>query len=494
MHNNVGIYVRISDDRLGDAAGVGRQEKDCRVIATRHGWDVPKAHVYRENDTSAFKRRVVTLPDGSRARRVVRPEYRRMLDDLASGRITGIIAYDLDRIARDPRDLEDLIEVVEERGIGDRVVTATAGKIDLSHSNGISMARIAVTIANQSSRDTARRVRVKLADNAARGRHHGGARPYGWDRVIGDDGVTALVVNEDEAAVVRAATDRVIAGDSIKAIVRNLNDAGTVNSMGKEWTHMTARSMILRPMNAGYRVHGDDPLVDGTTWERIVDRGAWDAARVILTDPARRTSPVQAERRSHLLSGIAVCGVCGGPIRVGKGSTRNGVSKSVYRCNGRTGDGRVSACVVRVQAGVDEYVTDLVVGRLARADATELLRRDDTDDHAAARDALEALKERARIAAIDYADGAMTRDQFAAFNKRSTANIEAAEARVPAPRPNTTALADLVAAPDAAAAWNAADIAVRRAIVDAVLSVTILPGRRGSKGFDKTAVRIEWRS
>ncbi|MBA3311299.1 MAG: recombinase family protein, partial [Nocardioidaceae bacterium] len=104
------ILVRISDDRAGEAAGVGRQEKDARALADRLGWQV--GEVIIENDVSAYKRRTVTLPDGSAALRVVRPGFRRLLELLALGQVDGLIAYDLDRVARDPRDLEDLIDVV----------------------------------------------------------------------------------------------------------------------------------------------------------------------------------------------------------------------------------------------------------------------------------------------------------------------------------------------------------------------------------------------
>ena len=39
--------------------GVDRQEADCRAYAAAHGWEV--AAVFRENDTSAFKQRTITL-------------------------------------------------------------------------------------------------------------------------------------------------------------------------------------------------------------------------------------------------------------------------------------------------------------------------------------------------------------------------------------------------------------------------------------------------
>ena len=60
------VYVRISDDPEGTERGVDRQEADCRAHATGHGMTV--VEVFRENDTSAFKQRTITLPAGGSTR------------------------------------------------------------------------------------------------------------------------------------------------------------------------------------------------------------------------------------------------------------------------------------------------------------------------------------------------------------------------------------------------------------------------------------------
>jgi hypothetical protein len=49
-----------------------------------------------------LKKRKVTRPDGSIDWIVLRPQFRQMLADLASGVIDGVIFYDLDRLVRQP--------------------------------------------------------------------------------------------------------------------------------------------------------------------------------------------------------------------------------------------------------------------------------------------------------------------------------------------------------------------------------------------------------
>ncbi|MFD5536737.1 recombinase family protein [Streptomyces sp. NPDC127079] len=47
---------------------------------------------YEDNDLSAYKRKTV------------RPEFRQMLEDLKAGRIDGVVAWDIDRFTRRPRE------------------------------------------------------------------------------------------------------------------------------------------------------------------------------------------------------------------------------------------------------------------------------------------------------------------------------------------------------------------------------------------------------
>lgn len=467
----VGVLVRISDDRIGDAKGVQRQRKDCQAKARERGWTV--VDVYEENDTSAYRRRAVTLPDGSRQLRVVRPEYRRLLADLGSGRLDGFVAYDLDRVARDPRDLEDLIDVVEAKRLAVAVVT---GEVDLSSDAGIFMARTMVNVANKSSRDTARRVRRKLEENAIEGRNHGGSRPFGWK-------VDRVTLEPAEAAAVRKAAALLLAGNSVRAIVRALSEDGSVNTAGTPWRDVTLRGTLLRPRNAGLRVHQGNVIGEGQ-WEPILDRDTWERVRVTLMDPGRRTTP-GASGRKHLLSGLLHCGVCGEPCRVAKGKPYKGVSRDIYRCS-------VSSCVSRDRERVDELVRGLIVERLGRPDAVDLFRVVDDGQGAARAAQLRALRGRLEVAAADYADGLLESEQLRTITARLRPQIDALEAQQPRDTAGAAAARALAEAVDAAATWDALDVSVRRRIVDELLFARLLTARRGPT-FDPQTVEITWK-
>lgn len=260
LPSKVALLVRISDDRDGDEEGVKRQEVDGRRLAATLGWTI--AEVVVENDTSAFKRRRVRLPNGRTELRVFRPGLRKILELIEAGAIDGLIVYDLDRTARDPRDLEDLIDAVEQR-VPRLPVRSVTGSLQLDNDADVTMARVMVALANKSSRDTSRRIKRKLEDKAAAGEYGGGgARRYGYER----DGVT---IREDEAEVIRETAQRILDGDSAVAICKDLDARGIRPVKAERWSSKTLIDVLRSPRIAGLRVHHGE-VVGKAAWPAIV--------------------------------------------------------------------------------------------------------------------------------------------------------------------------------------------------------------------------------
>ena len=95
------IYARISSDPEGDRLGVNRQREDCEALAAKKGW--PVADLYIDDDRSAYSG-------------TPRPEYRRMLEDISTKAIDAVLVYNLDRLHRQPRELEAFFDVVDLAG------------------------------------------------------------------------------------------------------------------------------------------------------------------------------------------------------------------------------------------------------------------------------------------------------------------------------------------------------------------------------------------
>ena len=183
-----GVYARISSDRDGEALGVERQLTDCRKLCSERGWTIVAEYV--DNNLSAS------------AEGVTRPEYERLLEDIANRELDSVAVWDLDRLTRQPLQLEQFVRTCEQAGM--TRLALIGGNVDIGTGDGLLVARIKGAVAAEESRKTGQRIRRKHQELAEKGLYHGGgARPFGFE----PDGIT---VREDEAALIREAAGRIL--------------------------------------------------------------------------------------------------------------------------------------------------------------------------------------------------------------------------------------------------------------------------------------------
>lgn len=371
-----GGYARISDDPDDKRLGVSRQVEDIGDGITRLGGKPPADDaevMWVENDTGAYKRKRVTITDQygetRDAYRVVRPKWGAALRSLRASKINALMVYDLDRLARDPYDLEDAIEAVEH--FGATILSATASEIDLTTETGRMAARLAVMIANKASADTARRVtRAHLA--AARdGIPVGGSRPFGFK--------TDKVTHEPaEADLIRQAATDLIAGASLHAITAGWQSAGVQTVRGKPWRHGTVRQLLKGPRLAGWRVHQGRIATDkngqpvrlrcpktGEPVQPILDQDTFDRLQQLLTRPEGRRRIPRKGARHYLLTGLARCGRCNGPMYGHHYGEAKGEPRYYYVCRGSSADKHIVSISGH---GTDAFLERIVLARLAAED------------------------------------------------------------------------------------------------------------------------------
>jgi DNA invertase Pin-like site-specific DNA recombinase len=221
-------YRRISSDRDGQQLGVRRQLADCEALAARKGWEVAERYV--DDDVSAYSGRP-------------RVAYRRTLDDIRFGEIDAVVVWHLDRLHRQPKELEEFFEVCE--GAGVRWMASVTGDVDLATHDGQFMARILGAVARKESDDKSRRLKRKALELAEAGRRSGGGtRGYGYE-------AAGRTIRPDEAAVIRDCAERFLAGESLHSLCTSLSDAGIPTVTGKPW-----RTVVLRRMLASGRISG----------------------------------------------------------------------------------------------------------------------------------------------------------------------------------------------------------------------------------------------
>jgi site-specific DNA recombinase len=460
------VYLRISLDRTGHAAGVTRQRDDCERRCRDREWRV--AAVESDNDASAAR--------GARRR----PGFEAMLQRLEAGEAQVLVAWSLDRLQRSRRDEVRLYEVCQARGV--TISLVNGADLDLSTAGGRFTADALSSVARYEIELKSDRQRAAQAQAARSGKRVGGQRPFGYEV----DGVT---VRDDEAAAIRDGYQAILAGDTLAKIARDWNTRGlTTGQTGvredrkgipSPHTRSSVRNILLNPRNAGLRAHNREVVADAV-WPPIVDRDTWQAAVGILRNPSRTTPPANAR---SMLTGIGLCGVCG--LTVHSGGAAGGSHGRVYRC-------RSMKHFARSADAVDQYVGAVVVERLSRPDARGLLTDTRRPDLSKLREQAVALRARMDALALEFADGELTASQLRTASERIKAKLNAIDAELTDAR-RAEVLNELVESGDAEEVWDRLSTARRRAVVDLLMTVRLHAPGRGTRTFRPETVEVHWR-
>ncbi len=452
------IYLRQSLDKDGKELAVSRQRDACRRVARQRKWIVVEEYV--DNSLSASKRGVI------------RPAYERLLTDYRAGRFGAIVVWDLDRLTRQPRQIEDWIEAAEERGL---LLTTVNDQADLSTDNGRMFARIKASVARgEVERKSARQIAANN-QRAEQGKPHSGRRAFGYSK----DGKR---IQKHEAAEFRGAVDKLIQGASLRSIVADLRDRGVKTTAGNEWKPTELRRLLVNPRHAGLRVHRGQVVGKGT-WKAIIDEDTHRALVAILSDPSRQP---KGRPRAYLLSGIARCGACGSSV----------TSRIYGRIEAR---GPIYVCETTPHLGrkiepVDEFVESVMVERLSRPDAASLFAPPDNSGRLAELQAEErTLRAKLDGLAAVFADGDIDAQQLRTGTARLRKRLDGIASELPA-LVVTPALEPLVTADDVGAVWDGLPVETRRTIINLLADVTVHPPGRGARVFDPLTVEIAWRA
>lgn len=485
----VAIYARQS---VEEPQGIVQQIEDCREQARRHGWVV--VEVYPDDDTSGSKTR------GSKT------QWRKMLSDFDAQHFDAVLANSVDRLTRSMSDVLELRP--PKRDV--RVITARGGIDTVDDDTAL---KLLVVLAEREVREKVIRSQRYALERRKLGHPPAGRTPYGyrWVRKYDrNERGARFKIDEDEAAVVRSIYSEFLAGAALGEIARSLNDEGRRTRDKARWQSPTIRRILLNPHYAALlpptQPTGQNDLakvaiedcINGV-WDPIVNLDQLLAARGKLVGVKPRHN---GTARKWLLSGLAVCGICQGPVRSARASTHptarldgSGTAParyhSVYRC--------IEGHFVRKGAMIDEFVKEACIERLSRPDASDLLAsRKDGPDLAVLLSRRTELESRDATIASLIATGKMrpssAEEALDELSKElRTVNDEIAWAVRSDP------LADPLGSGNARAWWDDATttLARRRSVVETLMSVVIHPVGNGKRITTLSAaadtIEINWK-
>lgn len=454
-------YVRISDDQTGRGLGVARQLEDCEKLAERLGWEISER--FQDNDISAYSGRT-------------RPGFEAMLHAMKDGRIDALLCWHTDRLYRNMKDLERVIEVADANRI--EIRTVQGGTLDLSTSAGRMVARILGSVARQESEHSSERRKRANAQRAANGQWSTSRRPFGYT-------MTGNLL-EPEATAVRTAIHDVLAGKSVRQVAREWNERG-LQTTGKAagWRSPMVRRVLMNPRYAALVVHQGKTVGHGQ-WTPIVDEDTHHGIVAYLNNPARLGNT--SFERVHQGSGVYVCGVCGQPL---EGWKPAGGKPRAYACTDRH--------VRRQGEALDDYVSAIVIGRLTQPDAAQLstVTASTGTDVARLHAQKTALQTRMDELAALFAEGAINAAQL----KRGTAELSNAISLLDAElavatqgNPVAAFIGSARHVTEFEQRWKELSADLRGKIIDQLIVVTVNRSPRGLRRFDPQYVDIQWKA
>lgn len=370
------IYARRSSEEHQEASLEVQVGEAAKYIA-RKGWELLPDHVYQDNSVSRaeFKKRpgLIVLLNAAARRAfdvvVVRDETRIGGDTYRSGIV-----------------MQDLLDA------GARLFyyfTDEEVKLDDAIDKFLVAAR---NFASELEREKiAQRTREHLLVKARLGLNTGG-RVYGYDnkelregeRRVGVD----YEVNAAEAEIVREVFRRYALGDGLRTIAKRLNGRGVPSPRAGRrgtgsWAPSQIRSMLLNERfcgrlvwgrvghayRGGTRVSLRQAQATHTVAERpdlrIVDDDLWGAVQRRFSTargPDRHRAGTIGPAPRYLLSGLARCATCGGPIGVASGKIGKRVGQRVYGCawHRNRGDSVCGNTLRRPVEEVDAAVLDAI--------------------------------------------------------------------------------------------------------------------------------------
>ena len=379
-------YARYSSD-LQSPLSIDDQLRICREYAKSHGFTFLEEHLYVDEALSGVG--------------ADRPGLGRLLNAaLSPARLFDIILLDdSSRLARNTKDALTIFECLNFAGI--RLIAVSQG-IDSENEQAQVLVTVHGMVDSLYVKELAKKTHRGLEGLVLRGQHAGG-RCYGYDSVP-VDGATGkqLVINEDEAKVVRRIFEMSASGQSLKTIAKTLNHECVPSPRprsGKKyatWCPTCIREMLRRDLYAGKVIwnssrfvkvpgtnkrvrrarpesewrtvaHPELQIISDELWQRVQER---QKRLMTMYSGAKKGLIPRSATSPYLLSGILKCGVCGGNLIIVTGYSSYGHYPQ-YGCSQHFNRGACSNAMLIRRDWIEERLLDELQNQVLKPEAID---------------------------------------------------------------------------------------------------------------------------
>jgi site-specific DNA recombinase len=218
-----------------------------------------------------------------------RPGLKKLLEDIAAGKIDTIVVYKVDRLTRSLADFAKIVETFDGKGVSFVSVTQ---QFNTTTSMGRLTLNVLLSFAQFEREVTGERIRDKVAASKKKGMWMGGIVPLGYDHKDRE-----LHVNEAESQQVRHIFDQYLRLRSVFDLYDYLKTNGYRSKRriradgrsggGSVLSRGTLYHLLSNPVYIGKTRHGGK--LYGGKHKAIIDQKTWDqTAELVATNRVKR--------------------------------------------------------------------------------------------------------------------------------------------------------------------------------------------------------------
>ncbi len=261
-----------------------------------------------------------------------RVRFLSMINDAVAGKIDMIITKSISRFARNTVDTLQYVRMLKEHKVE---VFFEEENIHTLSMDGELLLTILSSVAQQEVQNISEHVKLGIKHKMQNGKMVGYYKCFGYDY---DPTIDNLVINEEEAEIVRFIFKKYLEGQGIQMITRQLNEKGIRTRRGNdEWHQGTITRIIKNEKYVGDLKTGKTYTLDPISKKRIVNYGEHDSfytkdhhpaiisredfemAQAIRTARSREmhmghNGRMMTWSQKYAFSSKIECGFCHGPV------------------------------------------------------------------------------------------------------------------------------------------------------------------------------------
>jgi site-specific DNA recombinase len=221
-------YVRVSTDKQAEqGVSLEAQEAKIRAMATVHGTELSE----------------VIVDGGESAKSLNRPGIARLLAMVDAGGVKVVIVAKLDRLTRSVKDLCELLERFERRGVA---LVSVAESLDTGSAAGRLVLNIMTAVSQWEREAIGERTRDALRHKRSQGQRVGNI-PFG-SRLGGDGRLEPDPAEQQALAEIQSLRKR---GETLRGIAADLNHRAYRTRRGTPWRLESVARVLNGSANLG---------------------------------------------------------------------------------------------------------------------------------------------------------------------------------------------------------------------------------------------------